>query len=1162
MNTLQWNQKEEINLTRYIIERISSRATGRMDDECLRDFPRDVYFVGNLRPTSEEFETSVHIDELKSKMSPVAFGAEFLIQTNEIIEIDISLHWSCYYRIFPTFEQQCQRQDLHHNSEAFTVTESEEKSSEDNNELETNEDNSSSKSDKNLVSAISRDRLFIRFKKIACKATGTIHIRRSGNSWETNIEDVKKDIEKEVQRAQTVACNDPNRIRTNSDISERVRVPNSALSNEAEYISFLSTLSNEIIPKWSWDIRTDIRIVGNLNNIILEIEFINTTLSVNSPNVETYFFDTWAAFDIKKSHILPFELNLAPKGFRYDRSLWGKGFNCAVEQSIDSSTGFFTTHIPIYEQKRYITRDTPIAPFKDLAQDPIPILDNVLNSMKEYIKIWIKEKEKYLNSNSTWDHEYGAEFEKDYQQFISEISIFEKGFQLIKNNNDIRLAFQLTNDTFSNVDPNKTSWRLFQLVFIVSQISGIASLASIVGSDVSELQKVDILYFPTGGGKTEAYLGVMIFHCFFDRLRGKTAGVTAWTRFPLRLLTLQQTQRVANVIGIAELIRTKQKDKRLSGKNVDGFAVGYFVGAEATPNEISPPYNEDMLDPVWSQANDPIARQKWKRIVRCPSCKTTSIQIDFDLTNVKIIHKCTNHNCAFPNGVVPVYVVDNEIYRYLPSIIVGTIDKLASLGNQRKMSIMLGKVDGRCSTHGYYKINCCQKGCNNKKLLQKVIPDGLTGPTLFIQDELHLIKEGLGTFDSHYETFLQRILLEFGNIYPLKIIASSATIEAFERQVEHLYGRKRSDARVFPGQGPTLGNSFYAETIDIAQRLYVGILPHNKTIFNSILELIEYYHREIQNLQGTNQSTNPYGGRLLPGSTEYCSLLDLYTTTLTYFLAGHQLNSIRTDIEGDVNPNLHKDGLSQLNISELTGSTMTDDVTRILDNLERPAPLNALHDSVLATSMVSHGVDVDRLNAMIFYGMPRQNAEYIQASSRVGRTHTGIVFCCLHPIRERDQSHYYYFKKYHEFLGQLVEPVAINRWSKFSIDRTLPGLFMSILLQCISNNSGEKSPGKYYMLDFVKQKISDGTVSANNFITFLEEAYKVEAPVNIHETAFRDEIRTRVQQFLDQIINSGTGETFVSEVLIPRPLYSLRDVDEPIEIELDSTGTQWARRTK
>jgi hypothetical protein len=700
-------------------------------------------------------------------------------------------------------------------------------------------------------------------------------------------------------------------------------------------------------------------------------------------------------------------------------------------------------------------------------------------------------------------------------------------------------------------------------VFLVCQLSGISALRHPTPAGLQERERVDIIYFPTGGGKTEAYLGVTVFHCFFDRLRGKSAGVTAWARFPLRLLTVQQMQRFADVVGMAELVRLEQSDTRLNAAGIDGFAVGYFVGQGGTPNELREPPPGEPPDPLWSKAMDPNARQGWKTIMRCPACRTASVTVDFDDTHVRLLHRCSKRDCRFPEGIIPVYVVDNEIYRCLPSVVVGTIDKLAALGNQRKFSLLLGEVDGRCQQHGYFKGRCCQTNCRDRKLLRADPPAGVSGPSLFVQDELHLLREGLGTFDAHYETFTQRLLAEFGQKLPLKVIASSATIEAFERQVEHLYGRQRSQARVFPAPGPTLGQSFYAETLDYPQRIYIGLIPHNKTIFNTLLELIQYYQEEIQRLQALpSAEANPCGGTVLPGTVEWAALLDPYATSVAYFLAGRDLNSIRTDLESHVNSGLQGDGYRAAEILELTGSTTTDEVTRILDRLQESAPPATVSDVVLATSMISHGVDIDRLNAIFFYGMPRQNAEYIQASSRVGRSHVGIVFNCLHPARERDQSHYSYFLKFHEYLGQFVEPVAINRWSKFSLQRTLPGLFMAVLLQLLANRSGNDNPNRYYRLDLVKREIAAGRIKAEHFIPLLQEAYTGGTPNTEITERFSAEIDVLVRQFLDQIISAGVQDEWVSEALYPRPMSSLREVDESLEIELDDAGTQWGSRIR
>jgi hypothetical protein len=210
--------------------------------------------------------------------------------------------------------------------------------------------------------------------------------------------------------------------------------------------------------------------------------------------------------------------------------------------------------------------------------------------------------------------------------------------------------------------------------------------------------------------------------------------------------------------------------------------------------------------------------------------------------------------------------------------------------------------------------------------------------------------------------------------------------------------------------------------------------------------------------------------------------------------------------------------------------------------------------------MVSHGVDVNRLNAMIFHGMPRQTAEYIQASSRVGRSHVGVVLTCMHPIRERDQSQYGYFAKFHEFMGQLVEPVAINRWATHSIQRTLPGLFMGVLLQLIASKDPAQT-GLYYRKEFVQQKISSGEITADDFVPILERAYQVEHASSTGAEAFREQIREKVERFLDQIVNETFGHDsgWVSDALRPhKPMTSLRDVDDPVTIELDGQGSRWA----
>lgn len=1173
-NPKNWTTKqraeEETKLAEYLISRVSGKAAGRLEDVCLYDLPRDKYFIGNLRSTFEDTKSAkggYFRFELMRKVSPAAFGGDFLLSRElENFSIGVTITWACYYRVFPTHDEQKkfaspQDEDGNPKNTDHAIIDS----------LAENDDiryrdleaiNQDIES--RFENGIRRKQQFKggflpKFQKISCKATGTINIYQEGNKWEINDKEIKQAISRQIDIAHETAKNDPNLFRASQDLDKQVKIDAEAIKDAENFRSALEKFDMAVIPGWdlSFKVVMGSDPVGKLLSFVFENK---SPMPSQSFNRESYLFDLFASFEFDKDIVRPFELELAPRGFRYDRHLWGRGFNCGI---IKQTPQFFkTTHTPGYIQERFDTRAEPEARFDSLSIEPIPVLHDILNAMRAYLKEWDEAEKTYRDFyGSEWEG-FFREFETDRTRYEKEIERFENGLNLIEADEDVRLAFKLTNETFKRAGEDtkkpKTNWRLFQIVFVVTQIPGIAALRSRAESELLEREIVDIIYFPTGGGKTEAYLGVLVFHCFFDRLRGKTAGVTAWLRFPLRLLTLQQTQRMADIIGTAEILRQEQTDSRLI-TSVAGFGVGYFVGESSSPNALKP-FSHDPKDQIaWSKANDPVEREKWKRVVTCPSCRTNSVIVDLDEVQIRVVHRCTNKACRFPNGKIPIYVVDNEIYRYLPCVLVGTIDKLAGVGNQRKFSTLLGRITGYCQDHGFFSGKCSQDGCKDEKKWKKdIIPVGLSGPTLFVQDELHLLREGLGTFDGHYETFIQELLEITAQEGPLKIIASSATIEAFERQVKHLYGRDSTLARIFPGTGPTLGNSFYAQTKSYPQRLFLGIIPHNKTIFNSILELLEFLHIEIQILARTKSTaSNPYGGQVVPNGPYWNAMIDSYRTTLTYFLANRELSSARTDLESHVNANLEAEGLDALNIIELTGNTSTGEVAKNLEALEQPYSTGH-PDTVLATSMVSHGVDIDRFNIMVFYGMPRQNAEYIQASSRVGRNHVGIVLVCLHPVRERDQSHYDYFNKFHEYLGQLIEPVAINRWSKFSIERTLPGLFMGVLLQLLANRPGEKSPNSYYLADFIQKKISQGEIRLDQFVPFLLKAYRVEQPKSPIEKHFFEIINSRIRAFLDQITSPPPQATFVSDAIYPKPMRSLRDVDETVEIELDDLGSKWA----
>lgn len=1122
MNHPTENIADELVIANRLIQFVTDRATGRFADKCDGDLPRNVYFIGNLRPVPLEDETERWLRELAVKLSPVAMGLDALVRLSEADPIDspVRASWSVYYRVKPNLDEQRAYQNPSQPRQA------------------TEEDSPDEQADaghgaRELPKPI--------FKKLTCRACGGIRIKQTGEGLTVDSSSLQNAINAELTRVSSLADEDPEIFRVNSGSRRQgqegrpARIDATATQDSESYARYWNSMPEAVQQAWTIRVESEIRPSVMESASLLSLSLVNETpISQRDELREPFLFDVSLTIDLPPTRLCPFHLSSAPKDFRENPEMFGRGRNCCVEREGDSLT---TTHTPIYAQGRYEAQTQPSAQLSAMISDPIAVLDRISRAMHDYEREWDVALAEY-REQAWWDSDKEGEFESERSGYIEEVRLFDDGLALLRTHEDVAYAFLLTNQSFH--ENGLPSWRLMQIVFLVSQLPGLTTTED--GS--AERETVDIIYFPTGGGKTEAYLSAVIFTCFWDRLRGKAAGVSAWARFPLRLLTAQQLQRFTNIISAADTVRRKQTDSRLVGNNVDGFAVGYYVGTGGTPNQISAPNsNKDGLP--WVQAQDITLRQKYKRVATCPCCKSRSITVDFDESRAVLIHRCTNQHCALPGGVLPLYIVDNDVYRYLPSVIVGTIDKLAIIGIAWKFRLILGRVDGKCPRHGYYNMKCNQDGCQ-EKLTGGGLPPGISGPTLFVQDELHLLREGLGTFDSHYETLLQEMLRLSGSRQPVKLLASSATIEQFRRQVEHLYGRRT--ARIFPGPGPKKGESFYAKTRDYPQRLFVGVLPHNKTLHRSLIETIEYYMRGIVALEGNHQ------GVASPDR------ITLYSSTATYFLANRELDVFNADLLEFVAPRLLQDSLGEPRIYALTGKTSADEVSGTLAALETHSRLGDPQQTVLATNTISHGVDIDRLNCMFFFGMPRQTSEYIQASSRVGRRHVGVVFTFLNPGRERDQSHYHYFAKQHEFLGKLVEPIPVNRWSKFSLDFTLPGAFTAYLLQNFAAGLPRANRNDVYSLDKVKRMISDERLRFDDVASTLYEAYRVINPSGETEESFHNRLTELLRRIMhDQIETNVRSVSWLSDALDPPPMRSLRAVDAQVPIRLDHAGQAWAR---
>lgn len=1115
-------REDEIRLAEHFQQYLLDQLTGRSEEICQDDRPRNRYFVGSLANRSQQDEDSVPDDDIFSRLAPSSTGLDILVksQGNDAWLI-IQPSFNVYYRILPHLEHQRRFSGYHGLPLGQEVDQ------------------------RNNEWAIAYRKVQILVEPIAVRLPERLEGRARLSNPETQIV-----IDSALEQARQQILGDPLRYR--EMVRARVVPPHALVSGESweTFCRQIATNSQDVIAQWQVQLRIEARPTDHDQmHVSLMLLNISPDDSMERSATDHYLFDVHLHVEGRNAEIQPFVFDILPEDYRYDRRLWGLGRNCNVYKA-PGQNAVLTENAPVYHQPVYTTRDAvdttlPGANFQTLAQDPIPVLQAIAIAMDRYLDGW-KQLMSERRKHPDWTPAMLQAAQTDLEAFGEEIARYRRGIQVLERYDLLRQSFQLMNQTFANAS-KYTSWRLFQIVYIVTQLPAIAAREYPYPEGQADWDYVDVLWFPTGGGKTEAYLGLIVCSAFFDRLREKKAGITAWMRFPLRLLSLQQLQRLADILAAAECLR-RQTSPINTAKN-DPFSVAYLVGSDNTPNRLTE-YG-DKVSWLHRFRQNPQLMQRFLTIPRCPFCGQKSVIMDLDLETTRLVHRCTNPQCseASRKGILPIFVVDNEIYRYLPTVIAGTIDKVTAVGYERKFSHLFGAISHRCPKHGYLSLGECTEKyapCDVKP--RDFIPVRLkdASPTLQIQDELHLLREELGAFDGHYETFLD-IYQQHMQQVRTKIIAATATIEEYEHQIAHLYDRK---ARRFPVPGPQLGESFYATTLhEDTRRIFIGIMPHNYTHINAVVRLAELYHKEVENLR-----RDPAGSILRLGLAdvkepdEFLDMLSNYEVFVTYLLAKREGDRLNQSFEGQLNRELTEAGYSEVITRSIIGETPFSEVADILEKLENPDPdLSHRLRSLTATSTISHGVDVERLNCIGFFGMPRQTAEYIQTSSRSGRDHPGVVLVCFNPARERDQSHYHFFTKYHEYLDRLVEPVPINRWSKFSIRRTIPGLFMALLLNDYNLKMGGSGKDTLYFSKKVRQLIENRQLKLADIIAYLNEAYCTAD----HEAGqeFAVVIKDKVNEYIDMLRNPQMN--FTSENLTDQPMQSLRDVDEQLEIYLD-----------
>lgn len=615
-------------------------------------------------------------------------------------------------------------------------------------------------------------------------------------------------------------------------------------------------------------------------------------------------------------------------------------------------------------------------------------------------------------------------------------------------------------------EPSEPRWRPFQLGFLL------VALPSTVDETHPERELVDLIWFPTGGGKTEAYLGLAAIEIFRRRIvDGPAGGGTAvLTRYTLRLLTSQQFQRAASLVCAMEILRRQDRlaDPRVKG--MAAFTIGLWVGNEVTPGSRRDA--KAALERLHKAARPEEANQF--QIESCPWCATALLprlrssrlnEYGVRLVGHDVVIHCTNMSCEFRDEL-PVAVVDEVLYENPPTILLATVDKFARLQFRPEAGRLLG------------------------------LNTAFRQPSMVIQDELHLLSGPLGTTVAVFDAVIQ-LLLSAGGAMP-KIVASTATIRASDEQVRGLYGRA---VALYPPSGLDDDRTFFSRPVTSGEgRLYLGLMPQALSQMSATVSAASPLI-EIPAVLEKSKS---------PGASR-----DAYWTAVMYHNSLRELGRTGTlvvdDVNGRLEPRAERLGhdlrtVRAGRVLELTSRRGPEELPNDLRELKRSVDdSDQAIDIVLSSNMLSVGIDIPRLALMLMVGQPKTTSEYIQATSRVGRGRVqGIVTTLFRSNRARDRSHFETFRGYHEVLYRNVEPTSVTPWSLASRARSLAGALTALLRHSVPELAENAAAVRLDLDDVVQRKTIDGLV--DRFVGLVERADKAET----------EDTRERVRTLLNE----------------------------------------------
>ena len=658
-----------------------------------------------------------------------------------------------------------------------------------------------------------------------------------------------------------------------------------------------------------------------------------------------------------------------------------------------------------------------------------------------------------------------------------------------------------------NLKQDHSEWRPFQIAFILLNLLGI------VNPESDDRKIVDLLYFPTGGGKTEAYLGLIAFTVAYRRLTAseendyrKDGGVTVFLRYTLRLLTTQQRDRLLKLIVAMEDLRERSESSGECLYGKERISIGFWVGDKVTPNKFSD-YDKDEY------TRKEFVRKLTKQIIRCPYCgrpiNQTNYEINTKSNSVKIT--CSNELCKYSrtNGkILPVYLVDEEIYAKCPTVIISTVDKFARFPWSDQVGLLFGKTNRYCPRHGYQAVGFDKEPIgkrhnrDNKNNLDACVIEECKPfypPELIIQDELHLISGPLGTIYGGYETVMEDLcsIEKNGKKISPKYVVSTATIRNAGEQIKCLYAR--DNYVQFPPSGFDTRDSYFIREIPLMSKEASGLTEDD---IKEMLKEGEKPFRQYVGVCACGQSVKTTLIRLysillqtafiLSEDPQYKDYVDPYYTLIGYFNSIRELGGAVRLLDDDINSRLgvlrnhYKfdkrrylpfDGKKEIT-SRIPSYQIAEILEKLAESFDPSKDKQDCYDVVIATNMIAVGMDVDRLGLMTVVGQPKQNSEYIQATSRVGRKYPGIIFTVYNPYRPRDLSNYENFVGFHSQMYRYVEGTTATPFAARARDRVLHALVVSILRLQFEEMYGNKGASNISIIaperiEMAKKRILD-----------------------------------------------------------------------------------------